>query len=247
MNNYYELLLTDEWKLKRNEILNRDEFKCQSCANKSLISDYRISYCSYGTLESGTLLIIVYDKNRQSLLRCKTTIDQNYLKNLIETYGESSIICLSHGDNAFCRIVGLIITDEKLDYPGIKNRTINNIKEFAVTQQITQELYLNKLPIERFKKLKWLKVNHLHIHHKYYTLNKNPWEYPNEALQTLCWKCHEELHKNSTVPVYNSHFELIDNYEACQRCHGAGYFPQFSHVQAGICFQCNGNRFLKSN
>lgn len=244
MNNYYELLLTDEWKLKRNEILKRDEYKCRSCANSSLINEYRISYCSYGTLQSGTLMIVVYNKNKQSLLRCKTTLDLNFFKGLIQAYGESSIICLSHGEDAFCRMVGLVITDEKLNYSGIENRTINNIKEFGIKQQITQESYLNNLPIERFKKLKWLEVNHLHIHHKYYLLNKSPWEYPSEALTTLCWKCHEELHANSTIPVYNSLFELTDNYEVCPRCYGAGYFPQFSHVQAGVCFKCNGRRFI---
>lgn len=30
----------------------------------------------------------------------------------------------------------------------------------------------------------------LHIHHKYYT-SIEPWEYPNTALITLCWDCHE--------------------------------------------------------
>lgn len=31
----------------------------------------------------------------------------------------------------------------------------------------------------------------LHVHHRYYTRDKEPWEYPNEALITLCHTCHE--------------------------------------------------------
>lgn len=31
----------------------------------------------------------------------------------------------------------------------------------------------------------------LHIHHFYYEKDKNPWEYHNEALITLCESCHE--------------------------------------------------------
>lgn len=31
----------------------------------------------------------------------------------------------------------------------------------------------------------------LHIHHRYYIVKTDPWEYPNEALTTLCEECHE--------------------------------------------------------
>jgi hypothetical protein len=29
------------------------------------------------------------------------------------------------------------------------------------------------------------------VHHRYYTSGAEPWEYPDEALVTLCWNCHE--------------------------------------------------------
>lgn len=32
----------------------------------------------------------------------------------------------------------------------------------------------------------------LHVHHRYYLENKEPWEYPDEALVTLCEECHIE-------------------------------------------------------
>jgi hypothetical protein len=32
----------------------------------------------------------------------------------------------------------------------------------------------------------------LHIHHEYYSPGKLPWEYPDEALTTLCDLCHEK-------------------------------------------------------
>jgi hypothetical protein len=31
----------------------------------------------------------------------------------------------------------------------------------------------------------------LQVHHKYYTKNSDPWDYPNDALITLCEDCHE--------------------------------------------------------
>ena len=33
----------------------------------------------------------------------------------------------------------------------------------------------------------------LHVHHKYYVDNCEPWEYPNTALVTLCEHCHKEI------------------------------------------------------
>src|SRR5688572_14467690 len=32
------------------------------------------------------------------------------------------------------------------------------------------------------------------VHHKYYIKGREPWEYPNTALITLCEKCHIEEH-----------------------------------------------------
>ena len=31
----------------------------------------------------------------------------------------------------------------------------------------------------------------LHVHHKFYLKGSEPWEYENEILTTLCYKCHE--------------------------------------------------------
>jgi len=34
----------------------------------------------------------------------------------------------------------------------------------------------------------------LHVHHKYYKPDTNPWDYPNEALITICEVCHNNQH-----------------------------------------------------
>ena len=38
----------------------------------------------------------------------------------------------------------------------------------------------------------------LHVHHKYYTKGKDPWEYPIDAFLTLCAECHECEHSSRT-------------------------------------------------
>ena len=47
--------------------------------------------------------------------------------------------------------------------------------------------------------------NTLHIHHRYYTPNTEPWDYPQESLVTLC----EECHQRETDTISESIAELV--------------------------------------
>jgi len=87
------------------------------------------------------------------------------------------------------------------------------------------------------------KPYNLQIHHKKYILNKLPWEYNNEDLITLCNYCHLDTHKNESIPIYNEENNLILDYNNCDRCGGTGYFPEYRHVENGVCFKCRGARF----
>ncbi|HVK09338.1 MAG TPA: hypothetical protein VM597_11225 [Gemmataceae bacterium] len=85
----------------------------------------------------------------------------------------------------------------------------------------------------------------LQVHHRYYVRGWLPWDYPDDALTTLCLACHRELHEKESMPVY----EVINgklvriNWRPCIRCLGAGFFPQYTHVEGGVCFRCRGARF----
>lgn len=39
----------------------------------------------------------------------------------------------------------------------------------------------------------------LHVHHRLYLKDKEPWDYPNEALVTLCEECHEEERRSRSA------------------------------------------------
>jgi hypothetical protein len=42
----------------------------------------------------------------------------------------------------------------------------------------------------------------LHVHHRYYQKDKNPWEYPPQSLVTLCAECHEkETNTRGTMEI----------------------------------------------
>lgn len=89
----------------------------------------------------------------------------------------------------------------------------------------------------------FLHVPGLHVHHTFYQMGKMAWEYPDEALKTLCWGCHERLHKTSKVPYLDELGRDIGELTHCFRCCGAGRFPEFRHVQGGICFRCSGAKY----
>ncbi len=86
---------------------------------------------------------------------------------------------------------------------------------------------------------------YLHVHHKHYVMGKLPWAYNDEALTVLCNWCHWELHQDIRVKIYQETTTGCEEVEwtVCSRCNGAGVFPEYSHVQAGICFKCNGARY----
>lgn len=81
----------------------------------------------------------------------------------------------------------------------------------------------------------------LNIHHKYYIRGNKPWEYDNDALVTLCSRCHQKRHLQTNIPLYTSNRQLINPaLSVCNRCVGTGYLLQYHYHMGGICFKCHG-------
>ena len=88
--------------------------------------------------------------------------------------------------------------------------------------------------------------SYLHVHHTFYNLDLQPWEYEAHSLITLCVHCHFHLHETTQIPVYRRTPE--GNYEKvfltpCSRCNGAGILPQFDYYMNGVCFNCWGAKY----
>lgn len=89
-----------------------------------------------------------------------------------------------------------------------------------------------------------LEPNILHVHHTYYIKNHLPWEYKDESLMTLCSDCHQKLHNETYIPIYENKFlsEKL-NFKKCLRCSGSGYIGKYHYYMDGICFRCNGFKY----
>jgi len=87
---------------------------------------------------------------------------------------------------------------------------------------------------------------HLQLHHQYYVEGWLPWDYPNDALIPLCQDCHQDVHNNYRILIYeeiNGQLIAKEDLQPCVRCGGVGSIPKYKHVQNGICFRCWGDRY----
>lgn len=63
-------------------------------------------------------------------------------------------------------------------------------------------------------KCQWCgKTDHLQVHHKYYMKYPDnrfaePWDYPDDALMTLCENCHKGWHKKHKVKTYRRKYGI---------------------------------------
>jgi hypothetical protein len=130
---------------------------------------------------------------------------------------------------------------------------------YSKEEQEEFEKKLNEIYIEASKLLGLLDLEHiksdpqfhqvydpiiLHVHHKYYVKGKLAWEYPNEALVCLCQTCHQELHNNTIIKVYeNEKMDLEIKLTTCKKCKGCGYISKYNYFMDGICFSCMGYKF----
>ncbi len=79
-----------------------------------------------------------------------------------------------------------------------KKRIIANTSEYSnlLKDPRWQKKRLEILQRDGFKCTNCGDDSHtLHVHHLYYTKGLKPWEYPDDALVTLCERCHNDKHK----------------------------------------------------
>ncbi len=237
MPTYKELLDSKEWKQKRALIIERDKLICQHCHNANLLSTCEVKH--------GLRLDI---QNNAFLLYYLFPLQHNAsLKSLAKKiYGSNREQCFLKIDSLYSknRIKHTLVYYEKQDTTIIKPLAVRTFINSEYKWYLDFPIISNLVPAINIKE-EWIYNTTLHVHHTYYKYDLLPWEYPDASLVTLCWFCHENLHKNEKIPVLDEHGNEIQKYTPCPRCYGAGVFPEFHHVYDGICFQCDGAKYLE--
>ncbi|MER2997382.1 hypothetical protein [Pontibacter populi] len=232
MTAYALLLQAPEWKQKRKSIIKRDNQTCTACSNKIPFK--------YSTF--------VFTASINLLKDCLWVTVQDYYSGKVgDVYMPKQYL----EDLRFCS--PLLVNGRRSNDGKIRNFTV------ALKKASQRDWDIKRLKRElgegdirymaafnEYRKWvfdSWDIVGGLEVHHKYYKVDLKPWEYPDDALTTLCWCCHDNLHKNGKVPVLDKYDNVTGEYTNCSRCNGVGYFPEFSHIQGGICFECDGARY----
>jgi len=225
MATYAELLQNENWLKKRKEILNRDKRICQNCHNDHYYSNFKKSKitnieCLYSDLDMEFNL--GDDRRGSQYIFSANFLRENNQKGYVDfyTYHFEKKIAYLKNYNVYYK-ENIAAEDNIIEKSKVEILCINNPEN-------SNEVFFCK---------------DLHVHHKYYRKGLNPWEYPNDALTTLCWHCHEELHENTEVAIYDENGKLIGSKSRCYKCHGSGFLPEYSYHMNGICFACNGGRF----
>lgn len=238
MTEYEKKLQRQEWMNKRHLILFRDKFACTNCKNDVIAKSSETGVYLSHEMKSQTMVSFIRGEKNKIIPVVRT----KYLLTYKTKDGE-------------------FISEDVYSYNHLESSGFNwrvvfyNRIEKGKTNQDKQ--YNSKITLIRTKINGVVRedyVNNLQVHHKYYQENLEPWDYPDNAYQTLCWNCHLALHENELVPYldeFGNRKQCVDiagrkqdmSLTRCQRCLGAGYLPQYHYVEGGICFRCRGARY----
>jgi hypothetical protein len=231
---YKELLEDSRWQTKRREILDLSGNCCSKCSNTKILENCLRGLLLYSKNSSKGYVYNCYliDASKNIYRKPLILSDEVHEKCLTD---KSHFVYLDPAskDEKFARFVAIRRRNLRL-------KLIHPLMLFD-PEAVSSTLFLDELTGD----FNWVYSKALHVHHKYYQTYKKPWEYPNDALQTLCWLCHEELHKNTKIPSLDKNGNETTSLTPCTKCFGAGWFPQYKHIEEGVCFHCNGAKYLE--
>lgn len=232
---YADELRKPEWKQLRKKILLLSEHKCKKCFNKRFQEN----------LEAG----IIFSKNFDLSNRRSSNEGNKFRGNVYSLIGEEvydvglpnldfnkTYLVFYKEENFSALICGIKNIDgSKI----VKSKQWLNFIKSGNKELVTESSYAELIkPINNSDT--WVYTPGVHIHHTYYQDGLHCWEYPLDSLIAYCCFCHEDIHASQKIPRRNNLGIEYSELTLCSRCSGAGEFPEYRHVQDGICFKCKG-------
>lgn len=211
---YKEELESPEWRYKRKEILERDNFCCQKCSIK------RTPFLGLS--------------QKFGIKSFKEMIDEGYSFN--EWDKNTGVKFLKNSVQFTAKFIDEKDKTLKVELLNFAQRWKEPVNKFVFGSYelicFTKNITIN----DRFPDL--------NVHHKYYIEKRKAWEYDNKVLITLCENCHKVEHEINSTKVFNENGEFLYIPEICGRCQGSGYLREFNYYHNGICFNCFGNGII---
>lgn len=255
MGDYYDALFEEEWQTKRQGILQRDSCRCAMCGRTRT----REVICAEepGRPTQTVHIGLSFDKDSAIVNDLVASCDKTFLRSgHVSLFGgKAQTLELENGVRYLLIGRTYLLTTTAPDAQALTKDTVQYGLAVCRDGSLAPVLYTEDdipfAPLQDTTMPRPFKLDHpleLHVHHKYYVLGRKPWEYPDEALITLCSDCHEKLHKSGIVdiPVYaidSNGRKIKMEYTPCIRCDGQGYLKEYLYYQGGICFRCNGAKY----
>lgn len=244
MPTYEELLLDTRWKNKRLAIISRDLNKCSYCHNEALAKEH-----SHGKFVVDELYGVSFDgyhkfwRARSEDPASGETFSAVLLTKELDR--KKQYVAYYTKVKSGKRLVIMLRESLKFKRPKLGCISIDDVQQvyerlLVEHREITKEILSEP---ETWNELEWVFTLGLQVHHLCYRKGKAPWEYNDDELKTACICCHEDIHGKMQIPVYDAEGVLIEHYTPCKRCRGVGWFPEYSHVEAGVCFRCKGAQY----
>ena len=247
---YPEQLETKEWLSKRGQILLRDHNTCQFCGRQAseFVNEYPDGHAYYVGVDSraGTITKDLLElDNIKGHKEFRPEFVDETSGNCFMSQEEGYLLGLTNR-LVFIYVLNASLSDAKNghlatgEYRVVRAHIPSKYPVYIYFKK-EEELESINLPIYYFQEDN-VKLN---VHHKFYVLGRNAWEYEDSSLITLCDKCHSQIHLCTDVKVYTTEngLQIAMNYTPCSRCGGVGYFPEYRKVENGICFRCRGYRY----
>lgn len=259
--NYSDLLNTTEWKERRHEILERDNYTCQRCGiNSTNFFEMRSGNIMFNREDKFDFIklnknkylydIVIIKSGGKSFVG-KTYFSNNVISKLgIETFRLTFNIILKDYHNSGIEQSYKMGLNPKYDIFTSKNLNKKRIETFKEKNPI--KLNFNKYDfdlngfwlIESKEFYSFKKSHSLHVHHNCYRKRYKIWKQPNSDYISLCNICHKIIHEYYLIPYYDKEGRVIQYLEFCDKCDGLGVIPCYSHISGGICFKCSGAGIL---
>jgi hypothetical protein len=247
---YAEQLLDKRWINKRRKIIHRDHFRCTACNNYAILADCQMAISD-----------AFYNPNNiwrrvGHRIPDREIILLHFHKELVPRLQHPMMYYYQPLENHHTRLVGVrwLLDKEWTTYveyhkskadeylamnpPKIHDEIANALREIYELPFPSVSYSLND-----YRLFDWCHVAELNVHHTYYQLAKFAWDYPDEALKTYCQICHMQLHAYEKIPLLNELGIEVGSLTPCVRCAGAGEFPEYRHIEEGICFRCRGAKY----
>ena len=235
-----------EWIQKSQKIKERDGFCCRRCGKKETLL----------SLSTSDIWYFVGVNKRigplgEAILSIYSQYDWNQFQNDYQVPHLSIATCFYEKKgyliivtpNGPCLGSTLLLSGDAPDFNSllISRILLVNGEDYFILHKKEEDLFSSFAPVFYFDKDSFTSLN---THHKYYVDGRRAWEYSDNELISLCSKCHSIVHQEAPVDYFTdeSKTQKLD-LTPCYRCGGTGYFPQWRHIESGICFRCWGMRF----